>query len=320
MTTTGPAAGPTTPAGPGTAGDQLNGGLPEGRLVPLPDADLYVYELGRTDGPPVVLLHGFLTDSYTWRDVVPALATDHRVILVDLPGSGRSPDPRGKGWTADRCVDLLASLFDVLSLAAPTLVGSQMGGSLGAWFAAARPARVGRLVVMAAGVLGETSANLTLYKVLANPLIGGWASRYFPRGGFEEKWQAAHGPGHRVDPAATDRYFAQIRARGRTMARVGLDIRRSFGKSFDALTEPLRGLAVPTLLLFGDRDPLVPVSTGQRFADLIPGATLLVLPLCGDFPQEERPVEVAAAIRAFLGTDPATDVAGAATGDVDEAG
>ncbi len=90
------------------------------------------------------------------------------------------------------------------------------------------------------------------------------------------------------------------------MARVGLDVRRSFGDSFDALTEPIRGLDVPTLLIFGENDPLVSVSTGHRFAELIPGARLLVLPGCGDFPQEERPKDVGEAIHAFLGTDAAT--------------
>ncbi|WP_322770525.1 alpha/beta fold hydrolase, partial [Frankia sp. Cr1] len=208
MTTAERPPAPNAPTGP--AGSRPDGGIPKGRLVTLPGADLHIYELGPADGPPVIMLHGFLTDSYTWRDVAPALIADHRVILVDLPGNGRSPDPRETGWSADRCVELLAALFDALGLDAPTLVGSQMGGSLAAWFAAARPRRVGRLIVMAAGVLGETSTNLTLYKVLANPLIGRWVARRFPRQKFEEKWRAAHGPGHEVDPVATDRYFAQV--------------------------------------------------------------------------------------------------------------
>ncbi|ROO86423.1 pimeloyl-ACP methyl ester carboxylesterase [Actinocorallia herbida] len=277
-----------------------------GRLLRLRDADVHVREEGPADGPPLVLLHGFLTSAHTWRNVSPALARDHRVILVDLPGSGESPAPRGRAWSADRSADLLADLLDALDLPEAVLVGSQMGGSLAAWFAARRPERVSRLVVMAAGVLGETAANLTLYRLLATPVAGRLLARVFPRGPFEERWRAAHGPGHQHDPEALAYYHAHLRRRGHSMAVFGLGMRMSYGPGFDALAEPLRGLPVPTLLVFGEADPLVPVTTGRRFATLLPHSRLLVLPGCGDFPQEERPAEVTDAVLRFLAEDTGT--------------
>jgi pimeloyl-ACP methyl ester carboxylesterase len=84
------------------------------------------------------------------------------------------------------------------------------------------------------------------------------------------------------------------------MARFALGIRLSYGESFDALAGPLAGLDVPTLLLFGADDLLVPPATGRRFAELIPGSRLVLLPGCGDFPQEEDPVAVTNAMTAFL--------------------
>lgn len=276
-------------------------GLDDGRLVPLVDADVHVYQRGPSDGPPIVLLHGFLTSAFTWRRVWPALARRHRVILVDLPGCGRSPDPRARDWSAARCADLLAELFDALGLTAPTVVGAQMGGSVAAWLAATHPGRVAKLVVLAAGALGEGSGNLGLYRVLAAPVLGPVAARCLPRGLFAARWAAAHGPGHQPDPAAVAAYHRQLRTRGAVLARVGLGIRRSYGGSFDALAGPLAGLPVPTLLLFGAADPLVPPATGRRFADLLPGSRLVQLPGCGDFPQEERPDEVADAVEGFLG-------------------
>jgi pimeloyl-ACP methyl ester carboxylesterase len=273
-----------------------------GRLIPLHDADLHVYDVGRPDGPALVLVHGFLTSAYTWRLVYPALARDHRVLLVDLPGSGHSPDLRDQSqWTADRCADLLVQLLDALGLATATVIGTQMGGSVAAWFAARNPDRAARLVVLAAGALGETSTNLRLYRLLAAPRIGPRLARFFPRARFEERWLAAHGPAHRLDPAATDYYFEQLRCRGHVMARFGLGVRLSYGESFDALARPLRGLAVPTLLLFGNADPLVPPMTGRRFQELLADARLVVLPDCGDFPQEEQPDRVVSEILGFLG-------------------
>jgi len=289
-------AAPMSPAGTKQAAVPSLG---TGRMVRLRDADLHVIEAGAVDGVPLVLLHGFLTSSYTWRRVCPALVGRHRLVLVDLPGSGRSLDPRGGDWPADRVVGVLESLLDELGLAAPVLVGSQMGGSLAAWVAARRPARVGRLVVMAAGALGEARTNLALYRLLAHRRIGPLLARSFPRRAFETRWRAAHGPAHAHDPAALDHYFEQFRTRGHAMARLGLGVRLSYGEAFDALVGPLRGLDVPTLLIFGEADRLVPLSTGGCFERLLRDARLISLPDCGDFPQEERPDEVAEAITLF---------------------
>lgn len=271
-----------------------------GRIVPLRDADLCVYETGPDGGSPVVLVHGFLTCSQTWRGVVPLLAGRHRVVLVDLPGCGGSPPPRRRKWTASAAADLLVSLFDALDLAAPTLVGSQMGGSIAAWLAVEHPERVSRLVVMAAGVLGENAANQGLYHALAAPLLGPLVARALPYRVFAEKWAAAHGPGFSLDPEVVAGYHRQLRTRGAVLARFGLGVRLSYGASFDVLAGPITGLALPTLLLFGADDRLVPPSTGERFAQLVAGSRLVLLPGVGDFPQEEAPAEVGAAVNGFL--------------------
>jgi pimeloyl-ACP methyl ester carboxylesterase len=275
-------------------------GLEGGRLVRLSDAELHVYEHGPAGGRPLVLLHGFLTSAYAWRHVYPKLAREHRVVLVDLPGSGRSPDPRRGRWSADRAADLLEGLLDALDLPTATLVGSQMGGSLVAWFAARRRGRVDRMVVMAAGVLGEATTNLGLYRLLANPLVGPQLARRFPQGKFEERWKAAHGPAHDHEPEAVAYYFEQLRRRGHAMARLGLGVRQSYGEWFDRLAGPIEGLDVPTLLIFGEDDRLVPPSTGRRFEELLADARLVLLPGCGDFPQEERPDEVVEAVLPFV--------------------
>lgn len=273
--------------------------LDGGRLITLPGAGVHVYEEGPVGGHPIVLLHGFGTSAFTWRHVYPALARENRVFLVDLPGSGRSPDPPAGAWSADRGADLLWQLFDTLELESPTVAGSQMGGSLAAWFAARYPDRVGRLVLLAAGVLGEAEANMTLYRLLASPRIGPWVARHLPRRAFTRRWQAAHGTGYQ-DTAATAGYFEQFRSRGHAMARVGMGIRLSYGESFDALAGPLSGLHIPTLLIFGEADALVPVATGHRFQSLMPHARLILLPSCGDFPQEEDPARVVTEILNFL--------------------
>ncbi|MET8079281.1 alpha/beta hydrolase [Streptomyces sp. NPDC005303] len=271
-----------------------------GRLVDLAAGQVRVYEKGRPDGPALVFLHGFLTSAFTWRNVYPAFTGGYRVILVDLPGSGDTPPPGDGRWDAAHWIRLVEELLEELGIGSAILVGSQMGGSLAAWFAALRPERVDRLVLMAAGALGESEANLTLYRLLAHRWLGAWIARLFPKGMFERRWLAAHGPGYRPEPGVLDRYFRQLRRQGAQMARVGLELRLSYGERFDALAGPISGLAIPTLLIFGAEDRLVPVSTGRRFASLLSDASLVELPDCGDFPQEEKPKEITEAISGFL--------------------
>ncbi|HEY6794520.1 MAG TPA: alpha/beta hydrolase [Kineosporiaceae bacterium] len=272
-----------------------------GRTISLADADLYAYEAGPASGDAVVLVHGFLTSSATWRHIYPELARRHRVVLLDLPGCGRSPAPRRRDWTASRAAALLVAAFDALGLEHPTLIGSQLGGSIASWVAAEHPDRIEALVVMAAGALGEAGSNLALYRALAAPVLGPLVARALPYRFFAARWAAAHGPGHPPDRQAVARYHEQLRERGAVMARFGLGVRRSYGESFDALAGPITRVSVPTLLIFGDADPLVPPSTGHRYAELVPHARLVLLPGCGDFPQEEAPREVLAALRGFLG-------------------
>src|ERR1044071_2333112 len=126
--------------------------IPGRRDVEIDGAKVCYYELGSPNGDPVVLLHGYITSSYSWRDVWPELAKTCRVYIVDLPGYGNS-EPFKKPWTADSYADFLSKLFVALKLERPIVVGAQMGGSIAAWFAAKYPKHVGGLVLLAAGAM-----------------------------------------------------------------------------------------------------------------------------------------------------------------------
>jgi pimeloyl-ACP methyl ester carboxylesterase len=279
-----------------------------GRLLDLPACKVQVYEGGDPLGPSVVFLHGFLTSSYTWRQVVDHMPDTHRLVAVDLPGSGLSPEASAVQWDGNAICDLLDTVCDEMEIGSATFVGTQMGGSITALFSTRYPLRIERMAILAAGALGETSTNLTLYKLLAHPLVGSMLSRFFPKSLFVKRWKATHGPSH---PPTEDElhYFLQhLRRRGQGMARLGLGIRLSYGDQFDKLVEPLRQVTVPTLLMFGDKDPLVPITTGHKFLEVLPNANLVTLVGCGDFPQEEMPGVVARELKSFLSAaDTATE-------------
>lgn len=277
--------------------------VPEVRIETFQIAGLTLRarSFGPATAPLVVLLHGYLTAGRTWDAVCTRLAPQFHSLALDLPACGDSPaPPPGVAWSLDTFAEICDGLCKVLGRDRIDLIGSQMGGSIAAWYAARHPQRVSRLVVMASGILGETAANMGLYRALASPWTGWLVKRILPRKQFLRRWTEAHGPERGPDLANFGYYFDQFRRTADVQTRIALGVRASFGRGFDDAAPLLRGLATPTLLLFGDADKIVPSSTGDRFHELLSASQLVKIPGCGDFPQEEFPELVADEIRRFL--------------------
>ena len=275
-----------------------------GTVVSCGSGQLVARHWGARGRPAVVLLHGFLTSSRTWRSVAPALASGGlHVVTLDLPGSGDAPSLPGARWDAARVAALVSEAIVLLDLDRVTLVGTQMGGSIAAWVASTRPDWLERLVVIAAGAMGETTRNLSLFRVLAHPWFGRFLCRVFPAGAFRKKWLAAHGPSFAPDEAAFHEQLSEFRRSASAQAALAIGVRESYGTHFNVLPPLLVGVATPTLLVWGAEDRVVPISAAHRFADALVNSTLLTIPGCGDFPQEEEPEVLARAISAFCSAD-----------------
>lgn len=247
----------------------------------------------RGQGPPVVLLHGIAASLYTWKDVLPALAADHDVIALDLPGFGGSDIP--EPLDGAREVRVVLAFLDGLGLPRVSLVGNSLGGAIAVTIAGQEPARVDRLVLLdSAGynfaqgdrpwllrVVG--SAPLGLAKALpVRPLVA-LALRQI----FHDR--------RLVTAARIDEVAAPLQRPGAAGAVRGILL------SANSLGLPglVRRVRAPTLVLWGRYDQWVSPSHAQRFAADIPGARVEMLD-SGHLPQEERPQETAALIEAFL--------------------
>jgi pimeloyl-ACP methyl ester carboxylesterase len=259
----------------------------------------------RPVGAPVLLfLHGYLTAARTWDEVCARLQSRFRSIAIDFPACGDSPAPsRSVAWSLDVFAGICDGLVKALGQDRVDPIGSQMGGSIAAWYAARRPQRVRRLAVMASGILGGNGHQHGLYRALASPWTGWLVKRIQPRKQFLQRWSYAHGPDRGPNLMNFGYYFNQFRRTADTQTRIALGVRASFGNSFSDAAPLLRGLATPTLLLFGDADRIVPASTGDRFRELLPASRLVKIPGCGDFPQEEFPELVADELRRFFTQD-----------------
>ncbi|MCV3216577.1 alpha/beta hydrolase [Plectonema radiosum NIES-515] len=273
--------------------------IPSEQIVNVQKIRTYFRVVGPEEGQPVVLLHGFLSSSYTWRNVWGALAKNYRVYIPDLPGYGKSPSGHPP-YSVDSYAQFLNEFLKTIGVQKATIVGAQMGGSIAAWFASQYPDMVKDLIIMAAGAMGETKTNMWLYKLIATPILGSLAARFFPLNLFSQRWRAAHVNKEVATDDVILYYFRNFQRTGYLQTRIGLQVRASYGSQFERFEGVMKYVEMPTLLIWGEDDPLVPLSTAYRFKNFIKNSQLVTISHCGDFPHEEYPDIVASHILEFI--------------------
>lgn len=263
------------------------------------------------EGPPtLVLLHGFAASTFSWREVMAPLAEHATVIAYDRPAFGLTDRPLPGEWDADAWpggtpygseaqVEILIGLLDEFGVDRAVLVGNSMGGAVAALVASRRPERVQALVLVDAYLQQGSGPSPALESVVRSAVgrrVG--ASLLSP-------FAAGIGPGLRrlvADPAVVTKEMVEGYARPLRLPRAkqALWELTAAGPMFVSEAE-LKAIAVPTLVLRGEADPLVTAAAAERAAGLIPGATLRTIPGAGHVPQEEQPVLFVQAIEEFLG-------------------
>lgn len=260
-------------------------------------AGLRIRYVRHGQGPPVVLLHGIASSIFTWRDVLPALARDHDVLAIDLPGFGGSDTP------AEPSVDILRAavvgLMERLSIQRASIVGNSLGGATAAVVAARHPERVERLVLIdAAGFRLTPESRPWLLRASAGTLGGLVARLPRPRLVLALGLRQVFHDDSLVTRERLDEYEAPFLRPGAVAGlRALLNAPAPPATEFEAM---LRGLRVPTLVIWGAEDRWIPVADADRFVAAIRGARKVVLPRCGHMPQEERSAEVLALLRELL--------------------
>jgi len=258
------------------------------------------------DGPVVLLVHGIAGSSATWSRVIPELAEHHTVVAPDLLGHGESAKPRGDyslGAYASGIRDLMA----VLGHERATIVGHSLGGGVAMQLAYQFPQLCERLVLVASGGLGKEVNGLLRAVSLPGseyvlPLlfhrsvrdaaakVGGFFGRLGLKGGdmAEEVWRS---------------YTALTEVRGQMAfvhtIRSVIDVR---GQRVSARDRLYLAADVPTLIVWGARDRIIPVHHAHATHELIPGSKLVVIDDAGHFLPVERPAEFVATLKDFTAT------------------
>jgi pimeloyl-ACP methyl ester carboxylesterase len=236
---------------------------------------VYALEAG-SGAQAVVLVHGLSGSGRWWARNLPALARRYRVAVPDVVGFGRSRWP-GPLPDFDGLADVLAEWMAETGVAPAHLVGHSMGGQLALHLAARHPAHVSRLVLVdAAGIPRARGPRELLRFALELASPARWGDPFF------------------IPVIVGD----AVTAGPRTIFRALLHILR------DDVRPLLPRIDVPTLLVWGDRDSLVPLEHGRQMRAVIPGSRLVVLPGAAHNAMVDRPAEFNRAVLRFLRGEP----------------
>ncbi len=265
------------------------------------------YRSGGKPGAPLLLLvHGITNSSASWEPVLPVLAQRFSIIAPDLLGHGESDKPRGD-YSLGAAASLLRDLMLALGHDQATIVGHSLGGGIAMQMAYQFPERVQRLVLVASGGLGREvspalraatlpGAEYVLPLLVSEPLISageavGWLLAKIGLRAGRDVAEMAEGLASLQDNEARKAFVHTARS----VIDVG-------GQLVDASDKLYLAEALPTLIVWGERDPIIPASHGRRAHELMSGSRLELFAEAGHFPHHDHPAAFAATLGDFVQT------------------
>jgi pimeloyl-ACP methyl ester carboxylesterase len=261
------------------------------------------YRIGGSSGPVLLLLHGLLGSGASFGPALEELARTHRVVAPDLLGHGASEKPSGD-YSLGSLATLVRDLLVVLGLESATVVGHSLGGGIAMQLAYQFPASVERLVLVDSGGLGRNVSPALRAVALPGAewvlpaVFNPYAARATAR---------LLRPLQRVTPPALAQVVAglatladaEARAAFVLTARSVIDVG---GQRVSATDRLYLAAALPLLLVWGGRDPVIPVAHGAALHEQVPGSRLVVFEGAGHFPQVEDPGRFAGVVGDFVAT------------------
>lgn len=241
-----------------------------------------VHYLEAGQGPELILVHGLGSSSEAWRETMMVLAKSYHVIAPDLPGYGKSDRPKAS-YSVEYHATALNEFIISLGLNKVAIAGNSLGGWIALLFALDHPEKVSHLVLVAsAGLKRDTLPPINLNPSTKEEQMTLLLALF-------------------ADPAmVTDRMLAeQWEYRKSVRATVQATL-ASFRTRAPFLDERIRSLKMPTLIIWGRQDRIIPLESGERFHKAISGSKLVVFENTGHMPQMERPKEFARAVKGFV--------------------
>ena len=239
-------------------------------------------------GSVILLLHGLGGYASKWHDVTKILSESYRVIAPDMVGYGLSDKPVAD-YTPDFFVEFLDGFIRATGIGRSHIVGASLGGQVAAMFAAGHRRNVSKLVLVSpAGVMRRSTPALDAYIMAA----------LYPRPrSVEHALMMMEGSGRRPNQRFVSSFIDNMRRPNAKMAFMSSLL--CFKNSAD-VTAHLKKIKIPTMLVWGHEDPIIPISYASRFSRYIPNCRFERLENCGHTPYVQMPERFAGLVMDFL--------------------
>ncbi|WP_057912167.1 alpha/beta fold hydrolase [Peribacillus muralis] len=261
--------------------------------------DIY-FEYSQIDDsfPTLVLLHGFLSSSFSFRKLVPHLIKEFNVISLDLPPFGQSGKDYRYTYSFRNIAKSVVHFLAKKNINKFTIIGHSMGGQVSLQLIKSHPDLVEHAILLAgSGYQPSYSEKMKLVSYL--PFFSFGIKGYLQRSGIEKNLKnVVHDP-NLIDDEMRQGYLGPFIKKHDIFRALGRMLR---DKEVDLLKEDLNQILTPCLLLWGRHDRVVPLEIGQRLNDDLPNSELIVLEDSGHLLPEERPAEIYQLIKGFLET------------------
>jgi pimeloyl-ACP methyl ester carboxylesterase len=255
-------------------------------------------------GPPVVLIHGLLGYSFSWRFTMPVFAEKFRVIAPDLPGSGFSEAAQDLDYRLREIAKRLLNFLEVLGIGKCDLVGSSHGGAVAMMAASLRPERVNKLVLVSP-VNPFSAVGRKRARFLSSELIAPVFNRWAPRLKFAHAWvlRRLYGNTAKIAPGTLEGYSAPYEKPGSFSHN--LKILESWADDLEDLKLSLPRISqIPALLIWGTLDRAVDPASAYQLKQQFQNSRLVMFEGVGHLPYEESPEDFNRTVGEFLGTHP----------------
>ncbi|MCX5902646.1 MAG: alpha/beta fold hydrolase [Proteobacteria bacterium] len=252
-----------------------------------------IHYLQQGIGKPLILVHGFAGSTYTWRKLIPLLADRYTVYALDLLGFGLSDKPEDGNYDLEAQGKLVIGFMDALHLPSATLAGHSMGGVVVGYAALDAPAKVDALILVSPGFYGKGAPSFLRY--LFFPLDRVMARKFYKKAVRAASLSRSFYNKSLVTDELIDAYLLPTKT---PHAADALARMMSSTRTYEGLAEKI---ATPSLLVWGDHDTNNLPQDGDRLKKEIKQSRLVTIKECGHYVQEEKPEELARAIKDFLG-------------------
>ena len=254
----------------------------------------------------IVLLHGTSASLHTWEGWTAALVDRYCVVSMDLPGFGLTgpyTDER-TAYNSENYAAFVIEVLDQLKLNKVTLAGNSLGGKIAWRTAALYPERVNRLILVNAVGYPTTPKQVPIgFKLAKYPVMTPILRRILPRNVVKDSVLSVYADKNKVDEALIDRYYELSLRQGNRQA-LG---RRLSDTDDERHQEQIKQLSLPTLILWGAKDNLIPVENAALFHRDIRDSQLVIFDDLGHVPHEEDPAATVQIVKQFLAKEEVSD-------------